>query len=92
MIDPYLSYQLTEPGYEVWNKLQLRERNLESIDEQAIADNNLTNGSSINCHIYGNQDPSLSLFHLRGVQGDTILNRKGILRKLNTQADGQQSQ
>lgn len=87
-IDSYLSYRLIEPGYEVWNTLQLRERNLENFDERIIADNNLTDGSCMNCHIYGNQDPSLSLFHLRGAQGGTILNRKGKLRKLNTQVDG----
>ncbi|WP_280746944.1 hypothetical protein [Parabacteroides sp. PF5-9] len=83
-IDPYLSYRLIEPGYEVWNGIQLRERHIESFKERVIADNALTEGSCMNCHTYGNQDPNLSFFHLRGEKGGTILNRNGELRKLNT--------
>ena len=82
-IDSYLSYRLIEPGYEVWNEIQLRERNLENFDERVIADNNQLNGSCMNCHIYGNQNGNLSMFHLRGKNGGTILNRNGKLRKLN---------
>lgn len=82
-IDPFLSYRLIEPGYEVWNAIQLRERCLESFDERVIADNNLLQGACMNCHIYGNQDPALSFFHLRGKQGGMILNRGGRLGKLN---------
>jgi len=87
-IDSYLSYRLIEPGYEVWNKIQLVERNISSFDERVIADNNLTDGSCMNCHIYGNQNGSLSMFHLRGKNGGTILNRDGKLRKINTRGKG----
>lgn len=87
-IDPYQSYRLIEPGYEVWNAIQLRERHLESFSERVIADNNLTERSCMNCHTYGNQDPNLSFFHLRGAKGGTILNRNGELRKLDTKTDG----
>ncbi len=85
-VDPWLSYRLIEPGYEVWNAIQLRERNVESFRENVIADNNLTEQSCMNCHIYGSQNPNLSLFHLRGAKGGTVLNRDGKLRKLNTKA------
>lgn len=81
-IDRYLSYRLIEPGYEVWNALQICERNLENFDERTIADNNQLKGSCMNCHIYGNQSGKLSMFHLRGKDGGTILNRNGKLRKL----------
>lgn len=83
-IDGYLSYRLIEPGYEVWNEIQLIERDIESFDERVLADNNLTEGACMNCHIYGNQDPNLSMFHMRGKKGGTVLNRNGKLRKLNT--------
>jgi len=81
-IDSYLSYRLIEPGYEVWNGLQLCERNLENFDERVIADNNQLNQSCMNCHVYGNQSGNLSMFHLRGKNGGTVLNRNGKLRKL----------
>jgi len=84
-IDPYISYRLIEPGYEVWNSLQLRERSVENFEERIIADNNLTENSCMNCHMYGKQNPQLSAFHLRGKKGGTILNKDGQLRKLNTQ-------
>ena len=88
-IDPFLTYRLIEPGYEVWNKIQLCERNLENFSVIVLADNNLTETSCMNCHIFGNQNPNLSFFHLRGEKGGTILNRNGSLRKINTQANSQ---
>lgn len=86
-IDGYLSYRLIEPGYEVWNNLQLCERNLEDFSEKVIADNKLTGGNCMNCHTYGKQNGQLSMFHLRGKNGGTILNRNGKLRKLNLKND-----
>lgn len=87
-VDSYLSYRLIEPGYEVWNKLQIAERNVESFDERILADNNLTKGSCMNCHIHGNQNGNLSMFHVRGEKGGTFLNRDGKLRKINTRGKG----
>ncbi len=85
-VDGYLSYRLIEPGYEVWNKIQIAERNVETFHERILADNNMVEGSCMNCHINGNQDGMLSMFHIRGKHGGTILNRDGKLRKLNTKS------
>jgi len=85
-IDQYLTYRSIEPGFEVWYKIQLCERNLENFSVRALADNNLTGESCMNCHILGSQNPNLSFFHLRGKNGGTVLNRGGKLRKINTQA------
>lgn len=87
-VDRYLSYRLIEPGYEVWEHIQLCERDLERFDERVMLDNKQTNRSCMNCHTYGNQSGDLSFFHLRGGKGGTILNRDGKLRKLNLKADG----
>lgn len=86
-IDGYLSYRLIEPGYEVWNNLKLCERSLEDFSEKVIADNKLTGGNCMNCHTYGKQSGRLSMFHLRGKNGGTILNRDGKLRKLSLKND-----
>ena len=86
-IDSYLTYRLIEPGYEVWHKIRLCERNLENFSVRTFADNNLTEMNCMNCHIYGNQNSNLSFFHLRGNRGGTVLNRDGHLRKINTQAN-----
>lgn len=90
-IDSYLSYRLIEPSYEVWNKLQLIGRDLSNFDEEVLADNNQTEGSCMNCHIYSQQDARLSFFHLRGAKGGMILNRDGKLRKFDTQVEGMPS-
>jgi hypothetical protein len=87
-IDNFLSYRLIEPGYEVWNGLQICERNIENFDERVIADNNQLDRSCMNCHIYGNQNGNLSMFHLRGKNGGTILNRNGKIRKLTLKKEG----
>jgi len=62
-IDSYLSYRRIEPGYEVWNKIQICQRNLENFSEKVLADNNLTDGSCMNCHIYNQHQKDVSLFH-----------------------------
>lgn len=81
-LDAYITYRLIEPGYEVWNALQLRERCVENFEERVLADNRETGGQCMNCHIHGDNRGDLSLFHLRGEGGGTILNRNGELRKL----------
>lgn len=86
-IDEYLSYRLIEPGYEVWKKLQIAERDLGSFREKIIADNNMVNGLCMNCHVYDNQNPATSFFHLRGKNGGTMVQKSGIFRKLNTATD-----
>jgi hypothetical protein len=86
-IDPYLSYRLIEPGYEVWNMLQIRQRNIENFNEKVIIDNNLVDGGCINCHTYSDQNPSLSFFHLRHINGGTMIQKNGVFRKIKTTTD-----
>lgn len=87
-VDGYLTYRLIEPGYEVWNSIQLCERNVQTFDERVLIDNNTVDKSCMNCHTHGSQRGDLSFFHLRGKKGGTILNRDGKLRKLSLKVDG----
>lgn len=84
-IDPYLTYQLIEPDYEVWNKTQIKQRCVENWQEKDIADYHLLKNLYMNTLAIGNQDPNLSIVYLRGEDGGAILNRNGKLRKLNLQ-------
>ncbi|MDR2497617.1 MAG: hypothetical protein LBD21_10885 [Tannerellaceae bacterium] len=79
--DPFITYRLIEPGYEVWNHISLCRRNITNFGERTFADNNLTDRACINCHIPANQDPRLSFFHIRGKNGGTLLNRDGRLSR-----------
>lgn len=75
-IDRYMSYRLIEPGYEVWNHITLCERDLESFDERVLCDNAENDRACMNCHIYSKTRP-MSIFHLRGKGGGTMIARDG---------------
>lgn len=82
-IDSYLTYRLIEPGYSVWNRLQIKQRCVENFDEYALADYNLQDNRCMNCHTPSSQNPSLSMMYVRGEGGGAILNQNGRLRKLD---------
>ena len=82
-IDPCLTYRLIEPGFEVWDDLEIQERNLESFETRNISDWQHTGNRCMNCHIHAQGRGDLSMFYLRGEGGGAILNRGGTLRKLN---------
>lgn len=81
-IDPYLTYRLIEPGFEVWDDLEIVERSLESFDTRVISDWRHTGNRCMNCHIHAQGRGDLSMFYLRGEGGGAILQRNGTLRKL----------
>lgn len=81
-IDPYLTYRLIEPDYEIWNNLQIKQRCVEDFKEKALCDYRLTNNQCMNCHATGSQSPNLSMMYVRGPHGGAILNQNGTLRKL----------
>ena len=83
--DKYVTYRLIEPGYEVWHALQIEERDMTSFRTRILADNSRLNGQCMNCHIHGGN--GVSLFHLRGKGGATMLCRGGALRKVTLKND-----
>lgn len=80
-IDPYVTYRLIEPGYEVWGDLKIEERRVEDFEEHLLADNRALDKKCMNCHIHGQQGQT-SLFHLRGENGGTMLYHNGQMRKV----------
>ena len=74
-IDPYLTYRLIEPSYELYRQLGLYERNLTNFDEHPIYENNDEfeegNNHCVNCHTpqaYGTT--GRRLFHVRSKQAE----------------------
>ena len=86
-IDPYLSYRLIEPGYEVWHEVEIRERCVENFDERVLSDWKHTGNSCMNCHIHSQARADLPLLYVRGKNGGAFLNRNGELRKLSLKAE-----
>ena len=82
-IDPYVAYRLIEPGYTIWNRMGLYQRNLENFDEAPFMLNTLTENNCMNCHSFHNHDPQTMLFHLRKRHAGTIVVKDGEMNKLN---------
>lgn len=87
-IDPYVTYRLIEPAYEVWHEVEIRERCVENFDERALSSWKNTDNSCMNCHIHSHARSDLSMFYVRGKNGGAFLNRNGEVRKLTLNADG----
>ena len=68
-IDPFLSYRLIEPGYELYRQLGIYQRDLTSFVERPIYENNreYADGENhcINCHNYRNYSAANMVFHVR---------------------------
>ena len=87
-IDPYVSYRLIEPAYEVWHEVEIRERCIENFEERALSNWQNTDNSCMNCHIHSQARSDLSMFYVRGKNGGAFLNRNGEVRKLTLNAEG----
>ena len=82
-IDPYLAYRLIEPGYELWNKMGIYQRNLTTFDETPIITNSRTENNCMNCHTFNKQSPDTLLFHQRAKNGGTYLVSADKVEKLD---------
>ncbi len=86
-VDPYIAYRLIEPGYALWNKMGIYQRNIETFKESPIMENRLTDENCMNCHSFCMQDPDRMLFHMREKNGGTYLINGNKVEKLNTKTD-----
>ena len=86
-IDYGICYRLIEPGYEVWSKMGIYERDLSSFDEHALIENTQFEGC-VNCHSFNRGNPANMSLHIRGPHGATLLRQNnGPLAAYNTKTD-----
>ena len=83
-IDYGLCYRLIEPGYEVWSKMGIYERDLSSFDESALIENTQFEGC-VNCHSFNRGNPADMSLHIRGPHGATLLRHNGQRSMVNGQ-------
>lgn len=86
-VDSYLAYRLIEPGYELWNRMGIYQRNLENYEESAIIENKMSGNNCVNCHSFCMQNPDKMLFHMRETYPGTLLIDGDKIEKLNTKTD-----
>ena len=83
IIDPYLTYRLIEPDYEVFSRLRIVERNISDFSERILCDYNAVGNRCMNCHTHAPGDGDLSFLYVRGEGGGMVLNDHGNLRLLD---------
>lgn len=86
-IDYGICYRLIEPGYEVWSKMGIYERDLSTFDERALIENTQFEGC-VNCHSFNHCDPADMSLHIRGEHGATLIRHNdGPITAFNTKTD-----
>jgi len=83
-IDQSLVYRLIAPGYEVYSKMGIYQRDLSSFSQTALIENTILPGSCINCHSFQAGDPKQMSLHIRGQHGATMLMTDGIAKLYDT--------
>lgn len=91
-IDPYLTYRLIEPSYELYRQLGIYERRLTGFDERPIYENNAVydeeNNHCVNCHTPQAQGTTgRMLFHVRSKHGGTVFVENGKAEKVDMKCD-----
>lgn len=72
-----LTYRRIAPGYEVYSKMGIYQRDLANFDEFPIIENTMTDGQCYNCHTSNRTDPKDLVFHVRGEHGATMVRKNG---------------
>ena len=86
-IDYGICYRLIEPGYEVWSKMGIYERDLSSFEERPLIENTQFEGC-VNCHSFNRGNPADMSLHIRGAHGATLLRQNyGPVTAYNTKTD-----
>lgn len=83
-IDYGLVYRLIAPGYEMYSKMGIYQRNLSDFSQDAIYENTLIPSSCVNCHSFCKNNPQNMSLHLRGEYGGTVLKHGGKMDYLDT--------
>lgn len=87
MDDYGLTYRKIAPGYEVYSKMGLYERELASFKERAIMENTQVPGMCVNCHTPNRTHPDRFFSHVRGGHGATLVQKNGELDVLQAVND-----
>lgn len=72
-----LTYRRIAPGYEVYSKMGIYQRDLGNFDEFPIIENTMTDGQCYNCHTSNRTNPKDFVFHVRGEHGATMVSKDG---------------
>jgi hypothetical protein len=93
-IDPYIAYRLIEPSYVTYEKLSIRQRELNGFEEKVIFSNQPLagkgdrQGQCINCHSFRNYNRTGDMqFHVREQFGGTVIVSGDSVKKVNLKTE-----
>lgn len=90
-IDPYVTYRLIPPSFQSFEKLSISQRNITNFTEKVVYSNTMAAAEPgkqcINCHSFKNWHSDNMQFHVRLLNGGTIIYSKGKLSKINLKTD-----
>jgi hypothetical protein len=86
-VDYGLAYRLIPPGYEVFGKMGIYQRNLSDFTQTALVENTLMPGNCVNCHSFPATNPRRMSLHIRGPYGATALLSDGRTELYDTKTD-----
>lgn len=81
-IDPYIAYRRIDPGFRIWNKMGIYQRDLTSYEESAILTNDQVNGGCLNCHSFHQYSSDRMMLHLRAEHAGTYILADGKVKKV----------
>lgn len=82
-----VTYRLISPGYEMYGKMSLCQRDLSCFDETELLANTRTPGQCLNCHTANRTNPDQYVFHIRGKHGATAVSIDGMTELLKAKND-----
>lgn len=85
-IDYGLNYRLIEPGYEVYSRMGIYERDLSTFKESCILGNDQFYGC-VNCHEHNMGNPDQINLHIRGPHGCSVIQNGDDVAIYNTMTD-----
>jgi len=86
-IDYGLVYRLIAPGYIVYSKMGIYQRDLSNFRQRAILENTIVPGSCMNCHAFNRTKSDEMSLHIRGANGGTIIKTNETLNIVDTKTD-----
>lgn len=86
-IDYGIVYRKIAPGFEVYSKMGIYERDLSTFEERPLLENTMVPGMCVNCHAFNRTNPDHISMHIRGQHGATLMQIEGECEFLNTKAD-----
>lgn len=91
MVDSHITYRLIKPGYELWDRMGIYQRDVTSYDEKAIFKNSQQESDKgrgcVNCHSFCEYNPDTFMFHARMINAGTAIIKGDELVHLDLKTD-----